>query len=188
MGSASAPEAIAFRPFRYPEDASALLSWAASPDELLQWAGPRFRFPLDEWQLEEYAEDVGEHRHLVSAVTCESGAVVGHVELRILREHDLGQVGRVAVAPAARGCGVATAMLDWLAARAFDELALHRLELVVFSFNEPARRCYSRIGFREEGLARHARKASNGYWDIVYMALLEEWYRGGEPEDRALAS
>jgi RimJ/RimL family protein N-acetyltransferase len=59
----------------------------------------------------------------------------------------------------------------------FDELRLHRIELVVFSFNEPARRCYEAIGFQEEGRAREVRVASNGYWDLIYMALLEDGYR-----------
>lgn len=174
-GSGSPGDAIAFRPFCM-TDAAALLSWATTPDELLQWVGPRFTFPLDERQLASYGDTTGEYRHVISAVAAED-TVVGHAELRVLPEHELGQIGRFAVAPRVRGQGVGTRLMDWLVAFAFDELSLHRLELVVFSFNESALRLYKRAGFREEGLARHARKASDGYWDLVNMGLLEDWRR-----------
>ncbi len=167
-------EEIVFRPFR-PGDAEALLRWASTPDELLQWTGPRFGFPLDERQLAEYADTAGEDRHLISAVTSTNEIVVAHAELTVLLQHQLGQIGQLAVAPEMRGRGIAGRLMDWLVAFAFDDLHLHRLELVAFSFNEPALRCYKRAGFREEGLARDARKASDGYWDLVHMGLLEHW-------------
>jgi RimJ/RimL family protein N-acetyltransferase len=65
----------------------------------------------------------------------------------------------------------------------FDELRLHRIELVVFFFNEPAWRCYKVIGFEEEGRAREARVATNGYWDLIYMALLEDSYHMQQAAD-----
>lgn len=167
---------ILFRPFCL-DDASTLISWAPTSDDLLQWAGPLFTFPLEEEQLAKYASTADDCRHLISAVIRDSNAVVGHAELNILADHELGQIRRLAVAPAMRERGVATRLLQWLVTFAFDDLGLHRLELCVFSFNERALRCYERAGFRREGLARDARKASNGYWDLVYMALLENWYR-----------
>jgi RimJ/RimL family protein N-acetyltransferase len=169
--AAAAFEEIVFRPFR-PGDARALLHWAKTPDELLQWVGPRFAFPLDERQLAEYADTSSGHRHLISAVRGTTGTVLGHAELAVMPEHELGKIGRVAVAPEERGQGIAGRLLNWLVAFAFGDLALHRLELVVFAFNEPALRCYKRVGFKEEGLARHARKASSGYWDLIHMGLL----------------
>jgi RimJ/RimL family protein N-acetyltransferase len=167
---------IVFRPFCQ-KDGAALLSWAPTADELLQWVGPNFAFPLDERQLLEYLATAGRHRRIISAIACDTDAVVGHAELNILSEHELGQIRRFAVAPSIRGHGVGARLMDWLVSFAFDELSLHRLELVVFSFNVPARKCYARAGFQEEGVARHARKASNGYWDLVHMALLESEYR-----------
>jgi RimJ/RimL family protein N-acetyltransferase len=165
---------IGFRSLRA-SDAATLARWARTPDELLQWAGPLFSFPLDEIQLVEYAERADERLHLICAVDRDTDRALAHAELGILPEHELGRIGRVAVAPEVRGEGVGRRLMDWLIAFAFDDLALHRLELVVFSFNEPALRCYRRAGFREEGLARHARKASDGYWDIIHMALLASW-------------
>jgi RimJ/RimL family protein N-acetyltransferase len=163
---------LVFRAFSI-VDAEALLSWASSPDELLLWSGPHFNFPLDEKQLRDYAASAGENRHLISVVSSRSDAVLAHAELNILPDHDLGQIRRVAVAPEARRRGIGTKLMRWLIQFAFMDLHLHRLELVVFSFNWRARRCYEAVGFIEEGYARGARKASGGaYWDLVYMALL----------------
>lgn len=101
--------------------------------------------------------------------------MLAHAELNVLPDHDLGQIRRVAVAPEARGNGIATVLMRWLARHAFVELRLHRLELVVFSFNQPARRCYENVGFTEEGYARDARRASDGtYWDLIHMARLSQ--------------
>lgn len=110
----------------------------------------------------------------------ETDAVVAHAELNVLAEHDLGQLRRVAVAPKMRGRGIGQALVRRLVELGFDELGLHRLELVVFSFNQPARCCYERAGFREEGRALEARKASDGYWDLIQMAMLEGWQRRGQ--------
>ncbi len=171
-GMTATSEEIIFRPFRS-GDARALTSWAKTGDELLQWVGLRFTFPLDEHQLAEYANTDGEHRYLISAVTAEHEKVVGHAELSVQPKHELGQIGRFAVAPDMRGRGISSRLLNRIIELGFDELGLHRLELVVFSFNEPALRCYKRAGFREEGRAPHARKASDGYWDLIYMGLLQ---------------
>jgi RimJ/RimL family protein N-acetyltransferase len=163
---------VSFRPFEM-ADAPALTRWAASADELLQWAGPHFSFPLDETQLRAYAEGASDTRRLISGVH-EGGEVVAHAELNLLPRHRLGQIRRVGVAPQARGQGIGRALMTRVVQLGFDELGLHRIELVVFSFNKPARRCYEAIGFREEGWAREARVATSGYWDLIYMALFED--------------
>lgn len=167
---------LTIRDFR-PSDGEALLSWAPSADELLQWAGPHFSFPLDEQQMRDYAASAGDTRHLVSGVDGDSGEVVAHAELNLMPEHELGQIRRVGVAPEMRGRGVGVALMRWLVDYAFSDLRLNRLELVVFSFNHRARHCYEAVGFREEGRALQARKASGGYWDLIHMALLASWHR-----------
>ncbi len=172
----SASKKLNFRPLR-PGDAGRLAGWASTSDELLQWVGLRFTFPLGERELVEYVATAGEHRRLICAADRESDAALAHAELEVVPEHELGRIGRVAVAPEMRGEGIAGRLLEWLIAFAFDDLALHRLELVVFSFNEPALRCYRRAGFREEGVAREARRASSGYWDLIHMGLLASWRR-----------
>ncbi len=167
---------VDFGPFQR-DHADALLSWASTRDELLQWTGPHFTFPLDRRQLHDYASSASENRQLISGTCPSTGAVVAHAELNVLPDHDLGQLRRIAVAPEERGNGVGRALVQWVVEFGFSQLRLNRLELVVFSFNEPARRCYEAVGFRQEGYSHEARKSSKGYWDLVQMGLLYSWYR-----------
>jgi RimJ/RimL family protein N-acetyltransferase len=60
--------------------------------------------------------------------------------------------------------------------RGFDELALHRIDLVVFDFNLAAIACHERAGFAEESRLREARRFGEEYWTLVQMSILEgEW-------------
>jgi GNAT superfamily N-acetyltransferase len=103
---------IVMRPFSA-TDAEVLVSWATSADELLQWAGPNFTYPLDRQQLVRYAASADHNHHLISAVARESGAVVGHAELNLLPQHELGRIQRVAVAPQWRSRGIGQKLLRW---------------------------------------------------------------------------
>jgi len=58
----------------------------------------------------------------------------------------------------------------------FDELGLHRIDLLVFDFNRGAIKCYEKAGFIKEGHIREARKNGNEYWSLYQMSILEhEW-------------
>jgi RimJ/RimL family protein N-acetyltransferase len=59
---------------------------------------------------------------------------------------------------------------------AFGTLALHRVALAVFEFNERAIRSYRRCGFVVEGRAREAIWREGRWWDELTMSILEpEW-------------
>ncbi|PTX64354.1 RimJ/RimL family protein N-acetyltransferase [Melghirimyces profundicolus] len=157
-----------------------LIEWTDSPEFLLQWAGPRFHFPLDEAQLAGHLkgnEGKNAERINFKAIEEASGEMVGHVELnRIDREHRSATLARVLLDPARRGGGLGTAMVREAVRYAFGELDLHRLDLYVFDFNRSAIRSYERAGFRWEGTMRDARKMGDEYWNLCIMSLLQpEW-------------
>jgi RimJ/RimL family protein N-acetyltransferase len=59
---------------------------------------------------------------------------------------------------------------------AFEEAALHRIELEVFSFNRRAIRAYEKAGFRLEGTRKQALFREGAWHDEHIMAILhEEW-------------
>jgi RimJ/RimL family protein N-acetyltransferase len=154
-------------------DFQSLLEAVESSDDLLQWAGPGFSWPLDEAQLQRYlARALEDPENLRPMTVVEDDATVGHVELVIDPTQNLGHVGRVLVVPEARGRGVGTAAMKAVVTLAFDNLRLHRLSLNVFDFNAAAIRCYEHTGFVREGLLRECRRASSGYWSIVPMGML----------------
>ncbi|MBD3306469.1 GNAT family N-acetyltransferase, partial [candidate division KSB3 bacterium] len=164
-------------------DIDRLIGWIPSAEFLLQWAGPVFTYPLTRAQLRKHlAKTAGAEPAtlMFKAVLPETATPVGHCELvNINRSHGFATVGRVLVGPPnLRGKGLGTQMMRALLSIAFDELALHRVDLVVFDFNTSAIRCYQRLGFQLEGVLREARRCEDAYWNLCVMSLLEsEWQR-----------
>jgi RimJ/RimL family protein N-acetyltransferase len=163
---------IVLRPFEE-DDFAFVLQSIASSDELLQWAGPGFSWPLDEAQLRDYREKAVSDPETFRTLSAVDGdTVVGHAQLVLDRTHDLGYIGRVLVSPTKRGRGLGKALMHEVVRLAFDDLRLHRISLNVFDFNSPAIRCYEHVGFVKEGHLRETRRASDGYWSMFVMGML----------------
>lgn len=143
----------------------------------MQWAGPRFHYPLDETQLAKHLkgnEGEGPERLNFKAVEIGTEEMVGHIECnRIDRSNVTSRLSRVLLNPVRRGGGLGTAMVREAVRYGFEELDLNRLELVVFDFNRSAIRCYERVGFQLEGTLREARKSGDEYWNPCIMSLLK---------------
>jgi RimJ/RimL family protein N-acetyltransferase len=182
---------IELRPFAR-EDFHRLIDWSPTPEFLMQWAGPFFTYPLDEAQLEDYlqgAEGESPFRRIYKVVASETGAVIGHIELGMINlVHRTASVNRVLLGdPAYRGRGIGLEMVRRVQQIGFGEMGLHRLDLVVFDFNESARRCYERAGFRVEGHLRECRKVGDEYWSLYCMGMLEgEWREMNESTEESV--
>jgi len=163
------------------EDFERLIGWVGSPEFLLQWAGPIFQFPLDAPQLESYlAAAAGKPpgRRIFKAVS--GGQVIGHIELDdVDRRNGSGRMARVLVGEAWRGRGAGRGMVRALLGLGFGEMGLHRIDLVVFDFNQAAIACYEKAGFVREGHIREARRMGDGYWSLYLMSMLEDEWRNG---------
>lgn len=163
------------------KDWTRLVQWTDSPEFLLQWAGPKFRFPLDEAQLLRHVEEEGVFRRNFKVVLPDDAEMVGHVELnQIDLQNRSATVSRVLLDPHRRGGGWGQAMVGEVVRIAFEELHLHRLDLYVFDFNCSAIACYEKVGFRREGMLRHARKVGKEYWNLCVMGLLEDEWKEGQ--------
>lgn len=79
------------------------------------------------------------------AIEHNSSRVAGYADFRLLGDA-VGHVSYVAVAPVARGQGVAQGLIDHLIA---SHPELTRIDLDVFEDNFPARQLYARNGFQE---------------------------------------
>jgi RimJ/RimL family protein N-acetyltransferase len=60
---------------------------------------------------------------------------------------------------------------------AFGIMNLHRIDLEVYSFNEPAIRTYEKIGFKKEGMKRDVLFYDHRYHHCIIMSILEHEYR-----------
>jgi RimJ/RimL family protein N-acetyltransferase len=171
---------IALKPFGR-SDFSRLIGWVKSPEFLLQWAGPIFNYPLDNAQMEKYingSEKDFVKRKIFKVIWTDTNEVVGHIELNdIDKKNKSAALCRVLIGePSLRGKGIGTQMVTRLLTVGFDQLGLHRIDLVVFDFNRAAINCYKKAGFTIEGHLRDARRLGDQYWSLYQMSILaHEW-------------
>ncbi|HEU0132219.1 MAG TPA: GNAT family protein [Mycobacteriales bacterium] len=71
------------------------------------------------------------------------------------------------------GRGYGTDAVRTLCRFGFEEMNLHRIELLVFAHHAAARRVYEKVGFAVEAVAREAHWGEGRWYDDVHMALLE---------------
>lgn len=171
---------IELKPFER-TDFSRLIGWVQTPEFLLQWAGPIFHYPLDEPQLDIYLRRSQEDpplRKIYKALNVADRRVLGHIELNdIDLKNRAATICRVLLGePSERGKGIGLQMVRKVLEIGFDQVGLHRIDLLVFDFNLPAVKCYEKAGFVKEGHIRQARKIGNEYWSLYQMSILEpEW-------------
>lgn len=114
---------------------------------------------------------------LYSLVACVDGEVVGQCGLHTApnrpRRRHVGEIG-MAVRDDWQGKGVGTAMMQALIDLADNWVNLSRLELEVFTDNEPAVKLYQKFGFTIEGTGSKYGFRDGQYVDVYFMARLRE--------------
>jgi len=133
-------ELIDFGPAHFDQ----LIAWSPTPEFLLQWAGPGFRFPLDDAQLHSLMD--GPDRLFTAT---EDGRVIGHAEIgRVDEVAGHGWLMRILIGdPADRGRGLGRVVVQRLVDIAFQDLDLQRIYLHVLESNEAAIKLYRSLGF-----------------------------------------
>lgn len=138
------------------------------------WGTLQLPFPSAELWRKRLAEPP---EGMFSLVACADGEVVGQVSLHTFpnspRRRHAGKIG-MAVRDDWQGKGVGSALMQAAIDLADKWLNLSRLELEVFTDNEPAIRLYKKFGFNIEGtLVRYAFRDGQ-YVDTFIMARLRE--------------
>ena len=160
-----------------PADAPFLLGWIAGPGELLTWAGPTFIWPLDDCQLQAYAEETTTGaRRTWTAVDPTTDEPLGHASLRFAGD-GTARLGRVLVAPQARGRGIASMMLPEILAHAFGPLGLESLNLGVYEHNTGALGIYERLGFTTYEVLKDVEHVDGVPWTALQMRLSSQDWR-----------
>jgi RimJ/RimL family protein N-acetyltransferase len=171
-------ELVPFEPVHF----AALISWFPTEALAVQWAGPTVTAPLDETQLQAMLDEgQGDPPARLCWTARKSDShgdrIVGHAQLGFDWRNGIARLSRVAVAPEARGQGLASPMLAQVIARAFAFPEIERVELNVYPFNEPALRAYAGLGFVQEGLRRSSARVGSERWDTIHMGLLRsDWH------------
>jgi len=114
-----------------------------------------------------------EGSHVFSIVDLESDTLIGCCILfNVDQTHRHAMLGIGEKPYQNRGYGQETIrlLLDF----AFNLLNLHNVILGFFEFNERARRCYERVGFKEIGRRRQIRAVAGKRCDVVLMDILAD--------------
>ena len=152
------------------KDIPELLDWIKDSDAefLIQFAGPKYRFPLDEKQLLDTLYD--KSILVFKAIDETTGATIGHCQLmKIDLRNKSASIGRVLIKPDNRGLGYGYAMLKELINYATSVFKLKQLNLRVFDFNKSAFRCYSKLGFVESKREDVVFQEINKTWNCITM-------------------
>ena len=121
-----------------------LMAWFPDASACRIWGGPRFRFPFTEASFREDAKlDSLATWMLVST----DGRLTGFGQYYRRLGHC--HLGRLAIAPQARGRGLGGVLIREIASRGRAELGTDSYSLFVMHGNERAMKLYRRLGFEE---------------------------------------
>lgn len=176
--------AVELQPFTR-EDFERLIKWSGDPEFLMTWAGPWFKHPLDEQQLEKYistSETSPPVSKIWKAVLTEKNFVFGHIELtHIDSDNETATLSRILVGDERlRGKGLGSAMIAAAIDEAFNTHGLHRIHLFVIDTNETAIKCYKKLGFEIEGHMKEYRKVGDERWSLFQMSLFARDWKNQE--------
>ena len=132
----------------------------------------------DPWRLGQFIEELGK-TDADWLVALDDGLVVGYVGLQMMV--DEGHIVNLAVAPAARGRGIGSALLA-RALEAASERGARLVTLEVRENNLEAERLYRRYGF--EAVGRRPRYYTDTGEDALIMTLELEGGPGARASDR----
>ncbi|WP_257675951.1 GNAT family N-acetyltransferase [Clostridium felsineum] len=161
------------------QDLQKIIDWNVdkSADDLMQWAGPKFNYPLILKQLENYflSEVLIEKVFVYKILLASTDEMIGTIEIREIDEtNKIGKICRFLIGEKNnRGNHIGTAALNEILKIGFKDMNFKKITLGVFDFNYSAIRCYEKVGFVKESLSKNIRKVSNAYWNLYKMSILK---------------
>ena len=174
---------IALQPF-CESDINGLIDEIPDARFLLQWAGPKYTYPLDAAQLNDtLVKTKGESPsfQVFKAISVNTSESVGHIQLMNIDYHTASCfLGRVLIFQKYRGNGFGKAMIKAAVKVAFDHFNLAEITLGVFDFNTSAINIYKAIGFGE--FNRGVRQFQNENWNLIRMKLNKDSWLHKEPK------
>lgn len=162
------------------EDVPELLSWIQSEEELYQWSGTLFSWPMEQGTFYIHLEQEDSKPQMLYPLGFYKGhKLAGYCELCIYYpDNPSARLSCLVIRPEWRQRGLGQMMLEKVLRFGFNELHLNRISLGVFARNVAAIGLYRKLGFFAEGTLREQLKVGSTFWDCHVMGILrKEWQR-----------
>lgn len=147
------------------------------PKFLMQWAGPKYAFPLSWEQMKNKIDETDESgikNFLFSATIPDTSETIGHIQLTIIdRAAGIGNIGSVLIFKKFRNKGFGSEIISEIVKFGFQKKNLNELRLNAFDFNSSAIACYKKIGFEEYAFEKNAREVENESWNLIKMRIVK---------------
>jgi ribosomal protein S18 acetylase RimI-like enzyme len=126
-----------------PSDYATISTWINDAQACARWAGPLLRFPFT---AEELATQIVVPQGISHCLGDEGASPLAFGQYW-LRVPGCAHLGRIIVAPSARGRGLGKVLCSQLIDDAIDRLGVNKLSLRVYRDNTSAMRLYASLGF-----------------------------------------
>lgn len=111
------------------------------------------------------------------SIYTKSGQLIGNTSLRINKKNKKADFGIVIGEKDEWSKGYGADTLKIVLRFAFNKLKLNRVELSVFKENISGKKCYTRCGFKKEGIKRQSVVVEGKFMDEIIMGLLRDDYK-----------
>jgi RimJ/RimL family protein N-acetyltransferase len=157
---------ITLQPFTI-HDAPQLISKIKDERMLLQFAGPAYRFPLTEKQLE---TDLSDEKRTLFKIKDQTGSTIGHAQIFLKEKTFL--LGRILIWDENnRGKGYGKKVMQELLKYGFSHFDKETAELNVYDWNTGAVECYRKVGFAFDPDVKSEARIDKETWVSLNMKI-----------------
>jgi RimJ/RimL family protein N-acetyltransferase len=155
------------------EDFDRILSWIDTEEELIQFAGPMFNYPLTRNQLVGYISSDKRKPYKVRLKSTDN--IIGHCELNF--QKSIPRLSRILIgSKELRNKGIGQHIVIKLLNIIFNSIGSDRADLSVFDWNLNAIASYSKVGFKINKGAETTMVVGNKTWTAYNMVISKEDY------------
>ena len=160
------------RPYNPDSDFGIIKNWITDERTHALWCANKTSFPLQRESFDEMLRDLfanwGDSPFVAED---DEGKVTGFFCYSLNKETGEGMLKFVMVDPERRGKGLGREMISHAVQYAFEESGAAAVQLMVFSVNDRAKRCYESVGFKERYVQEKAFPFKEEVWDRCNMLL-----------------
>lgn len=119
--------------------------WVQSEEELFQFAGPIFTYPLTNEQLMDYTEMTD--KRPLKVILKSTNEIIGHCELNF--ENGNNRLSRILIGnKELRGQKIGEQIVNKMVDLLFQDPKINEVDLNTFDWNKGAIKCYEKVGFK----------------------------------------